>query len=104
MRHVVLILAALAVVGLATAVADAGHGSRGHSGPSVGYNYHYSYQPYYGPAAGYYGHRGRGFGFSISTHNQAVRRIMATHSRWRYRTHPRSLQNSPPHPYDYFGW
>jgi len=103
MRHVLLMLAALAVVGFATSPARAGHGSRGRAGPSVSYNYHY-HQPYYRPMVPYYGYRGGGFGFSMPTHDQAVRRIMATHSRWRYRTHPRSLQNSPPHPYDYFGW
>ena len=98
MRRVVLTLAAFAVVGLATSLAHAGHGSRGSS---VSFYY---YQPYR-PMTPYYSSRGRGgYGFHMDTHAQAVRRIKATHSRWRYNTHPRSLQNGPPHPYDYYGW
>lgn len=48
----------------------------------------------------YYGHRGSSF----ETHNAAVARIQATHSRFRQTYHPRSYYNSPPHYYDWQGW
>lgn len=37
-------------------------------------------------------------------HNAAVRRIMATHSRFRQYNHPRSNFNGPPSYYDWRGW
>jgi hypothetical protein len=39
----------------------------------------------------------RGF----ESHNEAVARIRATHSRFRTNYHPRSYYNSPPHYYDW---
>jgi hypothetical protein len=66
-------------------------------GPSAhrggGYDYgHRSYRSY--------GSRSRGF----ESHNEAVARIKATHSRFRKSYHPRSFYNSPPHYYDWRGW
>lgn len=64
--------------------------------------------PYYGgrAAAGYYYGGGPALSYyqGNDPHSQAVRRIMAAHSRYRYHTHPLSLQNSPPTQADYFGW
>ena len=39
-----------------------------------------------------------------SPHDAEVRRIRAYHSRYRERTHPRSIQAAPPSPVDYGGW
>ena len=94
MRRVLLTLAAFAIVivGLAASTATAGHGHRGYYG-GFGHGQHgYHHQ---------YGHR---YARSYSPHLEAVRRIKAAHSRYRYHTHPRSMYNSPPHPYDYWGW
>jgi len=55
-------------------------------------DYGYDYHPYR-----YRGYNSRGF----ETHNEAVARIQATHSRYRTNYHPRSYYNSPPHRY---GW
>ena len=88
MRRVVITLAAIAVVGLATSSAWAGNGYGGRGGQrSYGYGY-------YPPAQRYYS----------DSHSAAVQRIMAAHSRYRYNPHPRSFYKSPPHPYDYRGW
>jgi hypothetical protein len=67
-------------------------------GPSAhrgGYGYGYGYRPSYRSFG-----RGRGF----ESHDAAVARIKATHSRFRQSYHPRSYYNSPPHYYDWRGW
>jgi hypothetical protein len=103
MRSVLLILAIVAVVGLAASTASAG-GHGGHRGSGI-YIYNNAPPPvYYHSPARYYGGYSRMHYYGGETHSQAVKRITATHSRYRYRTHPRSLYNGPPHPYDYFGW
>ena len=111
MRCVVLTLAALAIVGLASSSANAGHargrqsGYVGHQGypqysagcqnqsnrytPSRRYSPSLRYSPY----APYIG----------MTHEESVRRIMAKHSRNRYQTHPRSMYNEPVR-YGYSRW
>jgi len=110
MKHAVLSLAAVAVVGFAANSALAGNGHRSYSG----YVEYRGYHEYSGSQGGYYdkGYRGsrypatsrysRGYrsggyrpGLGI-THDEAVRRIMAKHSRSRYHTHPRSMYNGPP--------
>jgi len=90
MKRTVLSLAALVVIGLATGTALAGPGHCGsYYGPGNGYSYSYRYD--YGPTPRYYS----------NPHLDAVRRIQATHSRYRYHTHSRSNYNSPPYRYDY---
>lgn len=62
-------------------------------GPNIrrgGYGYDYGYRPNHG-------RRYRGF----ETHDAAVARIKATHSRFRTYYHPRSYYNSPPRYYDW---
>lgn len=92
MRRVLLKLAAVAVVALATQTASAAGGYRGYGGYPATSGYYYG--GYWSPPIRY----------SPSPHDEAVRRIRASHSRYRYFTHPRSLYNSPPSPYDYWGW
>ncbi|MBN2475169.1 MAG: hypothetical protein JXB62_11210 [Pirellulales bacterium] len=93
MKRVVLTLTVLTAIGLASATAFAGGGYRG-------YGRHYG-NPYYLPGygQGYYSDS-RG----VNSHAAAVKRIMASHSRYRFNPHPRSNFKSPPHPYDYWGW
>ncbi len=109
MRCVVLTLAALAILGLTSSSANAGHargrqsgygGHQGYSQHSAGcccgccrpqsshYRPSYRQSPSlrYSPYAPYIG----------MTHEESVRRIMAKHSRYRYQTHPRSMYNEPP--------
>jgi hypothetical protein len=95
-RRFVFCLIALATVGLAagTAFAWDGYGNGGY------------YAPGYGYAAGGYA-RGRSVNpgsVGNDPHGQAVQRIMAAHSPWRYYTHPMSLMNGPPVPPVYPGW
>ena len=111
MKRVVLSLAAVAIVGLLANSAWAGNGSRSYSG----YVEYRGYHEYSGSnLGGYYdkGYRGSSYpsssrysrGYQSSrytpslgmTHGEAVRRVMAKHSRSRYHTHPRSLYNGPP--------
>ena len=69
----------------------------GHYGHSYGGHYgRGSYRPYRSYSSWHYG--------GVNSHAAAVRRIMATHSRYRYNPHPRSFYKSPPHRYDYWGW
>ncbi len=110
MKHLVLTLAAVVAVGLAANSALAGNGYRSYSG----YVEYRGYHEYSGSQGRYYdnGYRGsrypstsrysRGYrsggyipSFGMS-HGEAVRRIMAKHSRNRYHTHPRSMYNGPP--------
>ncbi len=70
-----------------------------NAGPNVGRgdygyrrDYGYDYRPYR-----YRSYSSRGF----ETHNEAVARIQAAHSRYRTNYHPRSYYNSPPHYYDW---
>ena len=110
MKRVVLTLAAVAIVGFAANSALAGNGHR----PYSGYIEYHGYHEYSGSQGRYYdnGYRGsrypstprylRGYrsgGYTPSlgmSHGEAVRRIMAKHSRSRYHTHPRSMYNGPP--------
>ena len=123
MKRFVLALAAAAAVGLWATAAHAQYPNRGYYqsnyAPNYGVQVNNFYAggnyggggmvvPYYGgrAAAGYYGGGSPALGYyqGNDPHSQAVRRIMATHSRYRYYTHPLSLQNSPPTQADYFGW
>ena len=93
MKRLTLSLAAFAALGFATVTAFAQSGYHGYRG----YQDPYGYRPsgsYHAPVP----HRG------TPSFEASVRRIMATHSRYRIRTHPRSLYNSAPHRYDYWGW
>jgi hypothetical protein len=110
MKQVVLSLAAVAVVGFAANSALAGDGYRSYGG----YIEYHGYHEYSGGQSGYYdnGYRGssypstprysRGYGsYGYApglgmSHDEAVRRIMAKHSRSRYHTHPRSMYNGSP--------
>lgn len=110
MKHVVLTLAAVAIVGFAANSALAGNGQRSYGGYVEYHGYHeYSggHGAYYDnvyprswyPSASKYsrGYRSGGYTPSLGmSHGEAVRRIMAKHSRSRYHTHPRSLYNGPP--------
>ena len=115
MKHAVLSLAAVAIVGFAANSALAGNGHRSYSG----YIEYHGYHEYSGSQGGYYdnGYRGsrypdtprysrgyrsggyRSYGYAPSlgmSHDEAVRRVMAKHSRSRYHTHPRSMYNGRP--------
>jgi hypothetical protein len=100
MRSLVLTLLAAAVLGFAATTARAGYPYRDYYPPNYAPNYGYQVNNYYrGERAGpYYSYSG------TDPHTEAVRRIMAAHSRYRYYTHPRALDNSPPTQADYFGW
>jgi hypothetical protein len=117
MKHVLLTLAAVAAISFLANSALAGNGHRSYSG----YVEYRGYHEYSGSShgnsrnlGGYYnndyrrssypstsrnsgGYRSGGYGPSLGmTHNEAVRRIMAKHSRSRYHTHPRSMYNGRP--------
>ena len=110
MKRVLLTLAAVAIGGFATNSALAGNGHRSYSG----YIEYHGYHEYSGSQGGYYdngyrgsrypatssysrGYRSRGYAPSFGmSHDEAVRRIMAKHSRSRYHTHPRSMYNGRP--------
>lgn len=122
MQRFVLMLAAAAAVGLWAASAQAQYPYRGYNqsnyAPNYGVQVNNFYAggnyggggmavPYYGgrvATGGYYGGPASGYYRGNDPHSQAVQRIMAAHSRYRYYTHPLSLQNSPPTQADYFGW
>ena len=98
MKRLALTLAATTVFGLAAATARAGSPYRESFEPVYAPNYGYQVNNFYGcwaPGGCYQG---------CDPHSEAIRRIMAAHSRYRYYTHPRSLYNSPPGQADYFGW
>ena len=90
------------------ASAEAAGPTRGYQIVNNNYVSNNNYHPgsvrggYYGGGSPYY-HNGYGRS-RMETHDSAVRRIKATHSRFRTTYHPRSFYNSPPHPYDYRGW
>ncbi len=110
MKHLVLTLAAVAVIGLSANSASAGNGHRSYSG----YVEYHGYHEYSGSQGGYYdnGYRSSRYpntprysrGYNSNryrpslgmSHSEATRRIMAKHSRYRYHTHPRSMYNGPP--------
>jgi hypothetical protein len=96
MKRMVLMLTALAILGLGTGTARAGPPYRGYYGPVYAPNYGYQVNNFYGSAGAY--------SPGTETHAEAVRRIMATHSRYRYFSHPRSMYNSAPTQADYYGW
>jgi hypothetical protein len=114
MRHLLLALLVAAVSGLAVTTAEAQYPYRGYGEPSYAPNYYPNYTPNYAPNyAPNYGYQVNNYyrGWSAGQyysgadpHGEAVRRIMAAHSRYRYYTHPRALDNSPPSHADYFGW
>ncbi len=92
MKKALCTLAVVAIVTLvsSTALAEPGR-YRGYSG--------YSYGGGYGHG-GYYGHGyGGGYRYRSNSHSDAVLRIQANHSRYRYYSHPRSYYNSPPYRY-----
>jgi hypothetical protein len=96
MRRLVLTLSAAAVLAVAATTARAGNPY--YDPPVYAPNYGYQVNNYYGGWAA-----GPSYGGS-DAHSEAVQRIMAAHSRYRYHTHPRSLYNSPPTQADYYGW
>ena len=111
MKRVVLTLAAVAAIGLAADSAQAGDGHRSYSGYIEYHGYHeYSgsnlggyydrgYRGYSYPSSSRYsrGYRSGGYRPSLGmSHSEAVRQVMAKHSRSRYHTHPRSMYNGPP--------
>ena len=79
MRHVILVLAVLAVASLSTsaALAWSGHGGSYHNGSFNG-------------SPGY-----RSYGYLGTSHAASVARVMSKHSRYGYNPHPRSLCKSP---------
>jgi hypothetical protein len=101
MRPLVLTLAAVAVLALAAATAEAGHPYGGYYVPSYAPNYGVQVNTYYG---GYYGNGGGGLNWRGGDFSSDAARIRAAHSPYRYYTHPRSLYNAPPGQADYFGW
>jgi hypothetical protein len=63
------------------------------------------YMPQYGPTVRLYLYADPWTAYYGSDpHSEAVRRIMAEHSRNRWYTHPRSLYNSPPPRFGWGGW
>ena len=96
MRRLVLTVVAAAILGFCgTARADGPYWNS--NGSNYAPNYGYQVNNYYGGwRQPYYG--------GYETYDQAVQRIEAAHSRYRYFTHPLSLQNGPPVPTDYYGW
>jgi hypothetical protein len=105
MKNLVVTLAIVAALGLAAATAQAGNPYRDYYGPYAP-NYGYQVNNYYSdwaPGPYYRGNDAHYYGGN-DAHSEAVQRIMAAHSRYRYYTHPRSMHNSPPAQADYFGW
>ncbi len=98
MRSLVLTLLAAAAMGLAATTVRAGNPYRDYYQPNYAPNYGYQVNNYYRgwPADQYFS--------GTDFHTEMVRRIIAAHSRYRYYTHPRALDNSPPTQADYFGW
>ena len=97
MKPLVLTLAAVAVLALAAATAEAGYPYGGYYAPSYVPNYGVQVNSYYGGWGGGLNWRGGDFSSDAA-------RIRAAHSPYRYYTHPRSLYNAPPGQADYFGW
>jgi hypothetical protein len=99
MRTLILTLLTAAGLCLAATTVQAGN-------PYGGYYYPPNYAPNYGYQVNNYyrGWPADAYFSSADPHTEAVRRIMAAHSRYRYYTHPRALDNSPPTQADYFGW
>ncbi|MGI6414637.1 MAG: hypothetical protein ACOX1P_03130 [Thermoguttaceae bacterium] len=112
MRYLLLASAALGLtVWLAAApkAVSAAGPEQGFQIVNNNYNYNFNYQDggRYGPPYGRayaprydYGYRP----YAGESHDAAVNRIKATHSRFRQHTHPRSLYVSPPSYYDWSGW
>ena len=97
MRRLVLTTVAAAILGLACGTARADNPYGNDFGPNYSPNYGYQVNNYYGGwRQPYYA--------GYESHDEAVRRIMAAHSRYRYYTHPLSLQNASPTQADYYGW
>ncbi len=92
MKRALCTLAVVAILTLvsSTALAEPGH-YRGYGGYGYGYGYGHG---------GHYGQRyGGGHHYRSNSHLDAVLRIQANHSRYRYYSHPRSRYNSPPYGY-----
>ena len=65
-----------------------------------------NYTPNYGYQVNNYNNYNYG-GFRrpyYESFDEAAQRIRAAHSRYRYFTHPLSLENAPPTQADYYGW
>jgi hypothetical protein len=95
MRRLVLIVAAAAMLSLACGTVRADNPYGDGYGPNYAPNYGYQVNNYYGG-----GYRP----YYAETYEEAAQRIRAAHSRYRYFTHPLSLQNAPPTQADYYGW
>lgn len=107
MRYLLLASAALLLNAMPEAVSPAA--AQGFQIVNNNYNFNYNYQddgryggPYGRAYAPRYDYRYRPY--VGETHDAAVNRIKATHSRFRQHTHPRSLYISPPSYYDWAGW
>jgi hypothetical protein len=97
MRCFILTLTAAAALGLVCGIARAQNPGQDY-GSGYAPNYGYQVNNYYGgwgPQTYYPG---------SADYSAGVQRIMAAHSRYRYFTHPLSLQNAPPTQADYYGW
>ncbi len=106
MRHATWILAAVAIMALATTTAQAGNSYRGgNRGYGAIYGSHHGSQCniHSGYGRGYGGNRGYG-SYRLDPHTASVRRIMANHSRDRYNPHPRSMYKGPAVYPNYRGW
>jgi len=97
MRRLVLTAVVAAVLGLGCGTVGA---------DTYGDNYGPNYAPNYGYQANnsYYGGWRQPYYAGPESYAEAARRIKAAHSRYRYFTHPLSLQNAPPTQADYYGW
>ena len=94
MQRLVFTVVAAAIFGLACGTLRADDPYYGGYVPNYVPNYGYQVNSYYdGWHRPYY-----------ESYDEAVQRIRAAHSRYRYYTHPLSLQNSPPTQADYYGW
>ncbi len=97
MRRLVLTVAAAAILGLACGTVRADNPYSFDYGPNYAPNYGYQVNNY-----SYYGGWYRPN--YAESFDEAAQRIRAAHSRYRYFTHPLSLQNAPPTQADYYGW
>jgi hypothetical protein len=104
MKRVVITLAGAALLGLVVGTASAEHPHRYRGFVEyhgvheyVGGHGHRNHTAYRSTR----GSRHRFRSYQGLTHDQAVRLIMARHSRYRYHTHPRSMYNEPPRYRDY---
>jgi hypothetical protein len=106
MRRVVLILAALAVLGLAATTAEAGQRYRAYPGGPAPYGGYYG--GYVAPGGYGYGFYGGAWSYGYNANplsfEAAASRVRAKYSPYRYNPHPRSYYKSGPSPYDLWPW